>query len=88
MKDLSKAFDCIDHEQLIVKMHACSVDIKSLKFIDSYCAGRKQSSKVNSSFSENSEIHYGVPQGSTLVPLLFNIHICDIFYQKRFCKLS
>ena len=56
IKDLAKAFDCIDHELLIAKMHAYGFDIKSLKFIDSYLARRKQRVKINSSFSKWSEV--------------------------------
>ena len=42
--NLSKAFDCIDCKLLIAKMHAYGLDTESLKFIDNYLAGRKQSS--------------------------------------------
>ena len=45
MTDISKAFDCIDHELLIAKMHGYGFDIKSLKFINSYLTGGKQSEK-------------------------------------------
>ena len=52
MTELSKTFDCIDHELLIAKMHAYSFDIESVKFIDSYLTRGKQRVKINSSFSE------------------------------------
>ena len=42
MTELSKALNCIDQELLIADMHAYGFDIKSLKFIDSYLAGRKR----------------------------------------------
>lgn len=63
--DLSKVFNSIDHELLIAKRHVYGFDIKSFKFIDCYLAGRKRRVKITLSFSEWSEIHYGVPQGST-----------------------
>ena len=41
---------------------------------------RKQRVKVNDAYSSWKDIFYGVPQGSILGPLLYNIHLCDLFY--------
>ena len=79
--DLSKAFDCIDHELLIAKLNAYGFDNSSLTFIYSCLSGRKQRTKINSSFSCWAEILFGVPQGSILGPLLFNAYICDLFFE-------
>ena len=81
LTDLSKAFDCINHELLIAKLHAYGLDHGSLSFIHSYLSHRKQRTKVNSSYSDFAEIIFGVPQGSILGPLLFNIYICDLFFE-------
>ena len=59
--DLSKAFDCIDHELLIAKLYAYGFDKKSLHFINAYLKGRKQRTKINSSYSAFAEILFGVP---------------------------
>ena len=83
LTDLSKAFDCLNHELLIANLDAYGFDKSSLNYIYSYLYDRKLRTKVNNSFSEWCNIRTGVPQGSILGPLLFNIYINDIFYFVR-----
>ena len=78
--DLSEAFDCIDHELLIAKLHAYGFNIKSPEFIYSYLYDRIQRVKINSSFSHWSKVESGIPQGSIKGPLLFNTYICDLLF--------
>ena len=66
LTDLSKAFDCLNHELLIAKLHAYGFSLESLTFIQSYLTNRIQRVKTNSSFSEYSNVESGVPQGTSL----------------------
>ena len=77
-RDLSKAFDFICNDLLITKLNAHGFDKKASKLIYDYFKGRSQKIKVGSSFSCELDISYGVPPGSILSLLLFNI--CNLFY--------
>ena len=79
LMDLSKSYDCIQHDLLIAKLEAYGFSLKSLHFVQSYLSRQRQRVKVGSSFSFWLEILLRVPQGSILGPLFFNILLNDPF---------
>ena len=80
LTDLSKAFDCLDHELLIAKLNAYGFSLPALKLVHDYLSNRKQKTKVNRTYSSWLEIVLEVPQGSILGPLLFSVFLADLFF--------
>ena len=76
--DLSKAFDSLRHDILFEKLAYYGVKNKALDLLKSYLSNRKQYVKLNDITSTVRTISVGVPQGSIIGPLLFNIFINDI----------
>lgn len=85
--DIEKAFDSIWHDGLIHKLHSYHYPLALIKIVNSYIRGRSFSVHISSEISPTHQIVAGLPQGSCLSPLLYNIYTADI-PQNRHTQLA
>ena len=78
--DLSAAFDTIDHQILLTRLqHSFGISGPALSWFSSYLSNRTHAVTINSLQSEHTTLHYGVPQGSVLGPVLFILYTQPLF---------
>ena len=76
--DLKRAFETIDQNILLKKLSAIGIRDKELNWFKSFLENRKQCTVIGQEISEARNVDIGLPQGSVLAPLLFNIYINNI----------
>ena len=88
MFDLSKAFDNINHQKLLIKLRSLGVSGMALAWFDSYLRDRKQQVRNNSSLSSTLGLKHGVLHWCILGLLLFNLCINDLPLVCKTCKVE
>ena len=88
LMDLSKAFDCLNHDFIIAKLQAYNFSKDSIKLISSYLRNRKQRVKIGNTRSDWQIIKKGVPQGSVVGPTIFNYFLNDLFMLEDDYKIA
>ena len=83
-----KTFVCLNHELLIAKVDAYGFNLDALNLIHSYLTDMVQRVRIQVKYSCWSGIITGVPQGSILDPLFFNIYLNDIFLFTSDCEIA
>ena len=76
--DYSKAFDTVEYSQTLRKLHHIGFSKKAIAWMLSYLTDRYQFVQINDKRSSRGRVRFGVPQGSVLGPVIFNLYVTDL----------
>ena len=79
LTDHFKAFDCLPHELIIVKLKVYGFSLPALRLIQDFLSNRQQRTKINNACSSWEEVLFGVTQSSLLGLILLSIFLGDLF---------
>lgn len=85
--DYSRAFDLLNHELLIAKLHYYGISENACLWFLNYLSGRIQIVEIDGVRSAPSNINYGVPQGTILGPVLFSLYTSDLPQSVLHCSV-
>ena len=76
--DVRKAFDTINHARLLSKLRAAGLGDGLCRLLENYLTNRQQKTRLFGAVSDLKPVNIGVPQGSTVGPLMFIVYINDL----------